>query len=325
MKLRTMLGRAVLPLVVASLLSGAAFAQGYPGKAVRVIIPFPPGGPTDIVGRMVADTLSKSFSVQYIADNRAGAGGNIGFDLCAKSPADGYTLCIMTVAQSISPSIYQKLPFDPVRDFAPVTLMALLPSMLTTHPSLPVKNVKELVALAKSKPGQLVYASTGNGTSPHMLMEMFKWMTGTSMVHVPYKGQAPAIIDQIAGQVQLAFNTAIGVVPHVNAGKLKPLAISTKDRFPTMPELPTVAESGVKGFDGSSWNGVVMPAGVPRDIVMKTNEALAKSLKTPETRERLLALGAMPSGNTPEEFAAFIKTEKEKWAKVAKAANIKLD
>ncbi len=325
MKLRTMLGRAVLPLVVASLLSGAAFAQGYPSKAVRVIIPFPPGGPTDIVGRMVVDTLSKSFSVQYIADNRAGAGGNIGFDLCAKSPADGYTLCIMTIAQSISPSIYQKLPFDPVRDFAPVTLMALLPSMLTTHPSLPVKNVKELVALAKSKPGQLIYASTGNGTSPHMLMEMFKWMTGTSMVHVPYKGQAPAVIDQIAGQVQLAFNTAIGVVPHVNAGKLKPLAISTKDRFPTMPELPTVAESGVKGFDGSSWNGVVMPAGVPRDIVMKTNEALAKSLKTPETRERLLALGAMPSGNTPEEFAAFIKIEKEKWAKVAKAANIKLD
>ncbi len=324
MTFKSMLGRVLLPAVVA-LLSGAAFAQAYPNKAVRVIIPFPPGGPTDIIGRMVVDTLSKSFGVQYIADNRAGAGGNIGFDLCAKSPADGYTICIMTIAQSISPSIYQKLPFDPIKDFAPVTLMALLPSMLTTHPSLPVKNVKELVALAKSKPGQLIYASTGNGTSPHMLMEMFKWMTGTSMVHVPYKGQAPAVIDQIAGQVQLAFNTAIGVVPHVNAGKLKPLAISTKDRFPTMPELPTVAESGVKGFDGSSWNGVVMPVGVPRDIVMKTNEALAKGLKMPEARERLLALGAMPSGNTPEEFAAFIRIEKEKWAKVAKAANIKLD
>lgn len=322
---KTMLGRLLMSILAASLLAGAAYAQSYPSKPVRVIIPFPPGGPTDIIGRMVVDTLGRSFGVQYIADNRAGAGGNIGFDLCAKSSADGYTLCIMTIAQSISPSIYQKLPFDPIRDFAPVTMMALLPSMLTTHPSLPVKNVKELVALAKSRPGQLVYASTGNGTSPHMLMEMFKWMTGTNMVHVPYKGQAPAVIDQIAGQVQLAFNTAIGVVPHVNAGKLKPLAISTKDRFPTMPDLPTVAESGVKGFDGSSWNGVVMPAGVPRDVVLKTNEVLAKSLKTPEARERLLALGAMPFGNTPEEFSAFIKIEKDKWAKVAKAANIKLD
>jgi tripartite-type tricarboxylate transporter receptor subunit TctC len=319
-----MFGR-ILLIVVASLLSGAVFAQGYPSKPVRVIIPFPPGGPTDIIGRMVVDTLGRSFSVQYIADNRAGAGGNIGFDLCAKAPPDGYTLCIMTIAQSISPSIYKKLPFDPIKDFAPVTMMALLPSMLTTHPSLPVKNVKELVALAKSKPGQLIYASTGNGTSPHMLMEMFKWMTGTDMVHVPYKGQAPAIIDQIAGQVQLAFNTAIGVMPHVKAGKLKGLAISTKERFPPMPELPTVAESGVKGFEGSSWNGVVMPAGVPREIIMKTNEALVKSLKSPEARERLLALGALPSADTPEAFAAFIKIEKEKWAKVAKAANIKLD
>jgi tripartite-type tricarboxylate transporter receptor subunit TctC len=325
MNFSSILGRILLPAVAAGLLSGAAFAQSYPAKPVRFIIPFPPGGPTDIMGRLAADTLSKSFGVQFIPDNRPGAGGNIGSDLCAKSAPDGYTVCMMTVAQSISPSIYRKLPFDPLRDFAPVTLMAVLPSMLTVHPQLPVKNVKDLIALAKSKPGQLSYSSTGNGTSPHMLMEMFKWMTGTEIVHVPYKGQAPSVLDQISGQVQLAFNTAIGVIPHVRAGKLKALAISTKQRFPAMPELPTVAESGVKNFDGASWQGVVMPAGVPRDMVTKINDVLARSLKTPAARDRLLSLGALPSGNTPDEFAAFIRAEIKKWANVAKAADIRLD
>ncbi len=325
MKFGSILGRVLLPAVAASLLSCAAFAQSYPTKPVRFIIPFPPGGPTDIMGRLAADTLSKALGTQFIADNRGGAGGNIGSDLCAKSAPDGYTICMFTVAQSISPAIYRKLPFDPQKDFTPVTLMAVLPSMLTVHPQLPVKNVKGLIALAKSKPGQLSYSSTGNGTSPHMLMEMFKWMTGTDIVHVPYKGQAPSVLDQISGQVQMAFNTAIGVIPHVRAGKLKALAISTKARFPAMPELPTVAESGVKNFDGASWQGVVMPAGVPRDIVVKLHEVLAKSLKTPEAKQRLLALGALPSGNSPDEFAAFIKAETEKWAKVAKAADIRLD
>ncbi len=325
MKLDAILGRILLPAVAASLLSCAALAQSYPNKPVRFIIPFPPGGPTDIMGRLAADTLSKALGTQFIADNRGGAGGNIGSELCAKSAPDGYTICMFTVAQSISPAIYRKLPFDPQKDFTPVTLMAVLPSMLTVHPQLPVKNVKELIALAKSKPGQLSYSSTGNGTSPHMLMEMFKWMTGTEIVHVPYKGQAPSVIDQISGQVQMAFNTAIGVIPHVKAGKLKALAVSTKERFPAMPELPTVAESGVKNFDGASWQGVVMPAGVPRDIVVKLHEILAKSLKTPEAKQRLLALGALPSGNSPDEFAAFIKAETEKWAKVAKAAHISLD
>jgi tripartite-type tricarboxylate transporter receptor subunit TctC len=257
--------------VAAAVLAGAAclpaYAQPYPSKPVRVIIPFPPGGPTDIIGRLVADTLTKAYGVQFVADNRAGAGGNIGMELCAKSPPDGSVICIMTVAQSIAPAVYRKLPFDPVKDFAHVTLAAQLPSMLTVHPALPVKTVKELVALAKSKPGQMSYASTGNGTSPHMLMEMLKSMTGMDVVHVPYKGQAPAVLDQISGQVQLAFNTAIGVIPHVRNGRLKALAISTRERFPAMPELPSVEESGVKGFDGGSWNGVVMPAGTPPEIV----------------------------------------------------------
>jgi tripartite-type tricarboxylate transporter receptor subunit TctC len=300
-------------------------AQQYPTKPVRVIIPFPPGGPTDIIGRMVADTLSKAYGVQFIADNRAGAGGNIGMEVCAKSPPDGYTVCIMTVAQSIAPAIYRKLPFDPIKDFAHVTLAAQLPSMLTVHPSLPVKSVKELVTLAKSKPGYMSYASTGNGTSPHMLMEMFKFMTGIEVVHVPYKGQAPAVLDQISGQIQLAFNTAIGVIPHVKQGRLKAIAISTRERFPAMPELPSVEESGVKGFDGGSWNGVVMPAGTPQDMVNKIQAPLVAELKSSAGKELLLKNGALAGGNTPAQFAAFIKAESDKWAKVAKFAKIQLD
>ena len=315
---------ALIALVFVSL-PGIAAGQSYPGKPVRFIIPFPPGGPTDIMGRLAADTLSKAFGQQYIADNRGGAGGNIGTDLCSKAPADGYTICMMTVAQSISPSIYRKLPFDPLKDFAHVTLMAKLPSLLTAHPHLPVKSAADIIKLAKAKPGEIIYSSTGNGTSPHMLMEMFKWMARIDMVHVPYKGQAPSVIDQISGQVQVAFNTAIGVIPHVKQGRLKPVAISTRERFDALPEVPTVDESGLKGFDGASWQGVVFPAGVPRDTVSKTQQVLAKMLKAPESRERLLKLGGIPSGITPDEFAAFVKAEMDKWAKVAKAAKIRVD
>jgi tripartite-type tricarboxylate transporter receptor subunit TctC len=310
---------------VATLACFSVHAQQYPTKPVRVIIPFPPGGPTDIIGRMVSDTLTKAYGVQFVADNRAGAGGNIGMEVCAKSPPDGYTVCIMTVAQSIAPAIYRKLPFDPIKDFAHVTLAAQLPSMLTVHPSLPVKSVKELVTLAKSKPGHMSYASTGNGTSPHMLMEMFKFMTGIDVVHVPYKGQAPAVLDQISGQIQLAFNTAIGVIPHVKQGRLKAVAISTRERFPAMPELPSVEESGVKGFDGGSWNGVVMPAGTPQDVINKIQAPLVAELKSSAGKELLLKNGALAGGNTPAQFAAFIKAEADKWAKVAKFAKIQLD
>jgi tripartite-type tricarboxylate transporter receptor subunit TctC len=303
----------------------SAHAQQYPTKPVRVIIPFPPGGPTDIIGRMVGDILTKTYGVQFVADNRAGAGGNIGMEVCAKAPPDGYTVCIMTVAQSIAPAVYRKLPFDPVKDFAHVTLAAQLPSMLTVHPALPVKTVRDLVGLAKSKPGQMSYASTGNGTSPHMLMEMFKFITAIDVVHVPYKGQAPAVLDQMSGQVQLAFNTAIGVIPHVKNGRLKGIAISTRERFPAMPELPSVEESGVKGFDGGSWNGVVMPAGTPQDIVNKIHAPVVAELRSPTGREQLLKNGALAGGNSPIEFANFIRAEAQKWAKVAKFAKIQLD
>ncbi len=302
-----------------------AHAQTYPAKPVRFIVPFPPGGPTDIMGRMAAQRLTEAWGVQVVADNRGGAGGNIGSELCAKSPPDGYTICMLTVAQSMSPGIYPRLPFDPLKDFAPVTLMATLPSLLMAHPSLPVKNVKELVALAKSKPGMLTYASTGNGTSPHMLMEMFKWMAGVNLVHVPYKGAAPAMIDQISGQIDVAFSTAIAALPFVQQGKVRALAISTQERFPPMPDLPTVEQGGVKGFDGSSWQGVVMPANTPREFVLKANAELAKMLKSPEMKEKILQQGGIASGNSPEEFAAFIKSETEKWGRVAKAAKVRIE
>jgi tripartite-type tricarboxylate transporter receptor subunit TctC len=305
--------------------AGAPVAQPYPAKPVRMIIPFPPGGPTDLMGRLAAERLTKAWGVQVVAENRAGAGGNIGFEQCAKSPPDGYTICMMTVAQSISPSVYSRLGYDPLKDFAHVTLMAILPSLLTVHPSLPVKNVKELLALARSRPGQLVYSSTGNGTSPHMLMEMLKWMAGVNMVHVPYKGQAPSLVDQMSGEVQLAFNTAITILPHVQAGKLRAIAVSTRERFPPLPELPTVDESGLKGFDGSSWQAVVMPGGTPKEIVGKVYQELSALIKAPETRERFLAQGALASGIPPEQFVEFVRREIEKWAKVAKAANVRLD
>jgi tripartite-type tricarboxylate transporter receptor subunit TctC len=317
--------RAAMLAALTTMPAAGAYAQQYPAKPVRFIIPFPPGGPTDLMGRMAAERLSRAWGVQVIPDNRAGAGGNIGTDLCAKAPPDGYTLCIITVAQSISPAIYSKLPFDPMKDLTPITLMATLPSILTVHPALPVKNVKELIALAKAKPGELSYASTGNGTSPHMMMEYFKVLTGVNVVHIPYKGQAPAVIDQISGQVQLAFNTAITVLQHIKANQLKAIAVSTKQRFSAMPDLPTVEEGGVKGFEGSSWNGIVVPVGTPREVSTRVYQELSTMLKAPETREKLVGQGAIAGGDTPEEFAAYMKAEIEKWTKVAKFAKVKLD
>jgi tripartite-type tricarboxylate transporter receptor subunit TctC len=305
--------------------SATAIAQSYPAKPIRFIIPFPPGGPTDLMGRVAAERLSRAWNVQVVPDNRAGAGGNIGMELCGKSPPDGYTICIMTVAQSISPAIYRKLGYDLNRDFIPVTLMASLPSLLTVHPALPAKNVKELIAIARSKPGELTYASTGNGTSPHMLMEMFKSMAGINVLHVPYKGQAPAVVDQISGQIQLAFNTAVTVLPHVQGGKLRAIAISTKERFPSLASIPSVDESGLRGFDGSSWNGIVMPAGTSPDIINKIYQELSMLLRAPETREKFLAQGALVSGMPPPEFAAFLKQEVAKWLKVAKQARVVVD
>lgn len=311
--------------IIAAFPIGAVAQAQYPSRTVRFIIPFPPGGPTDIMGRMATDILSKGTGQQFVPDNRGGAGGNIGADLCAKAPADGYTLCMITAAQGVSPAIYRKMSYDPVKDLATITLMASLPSLLTVHPALPAKNVKELLVLAKAKPDGMSYASTGNGSSPHMLMEMFKFMTGVKMVHVPYKGQAPAVVDQISGQVQLAFNTAITVLPQVEVKRLRAIAVSSKERFPPLPDLQTVEEGGVAGFDGGSWQGVGAPAGTPPEIIRRVNTILVNELKTPNMREQMIKRGALVSANTPEEFSIFLKAEIARWTKVAKAGNISID
>jgi tripartite-type tricarboxylate transporter receptor subunit TctC len=263
--------------------------------------------------------------VQFVPDNRGGAGGNIGADLCAKAPADGYTICMITAAQGVSPAIYKKMSYDPVKDLAPVTLMATLPSLLTVHPQLPAKSLKEIISLAKSRPGALSYASTGNGSSPHMLMEMLKFMTHVNVVHVPYKGQSAAVLDQISGQIQLAFNTAMGVLPQVEAGRLRPIAISTLQRFPPLPDLPTISEAGVKDFDGGSWQGIGAPTGTSPEILRRLNTLLLTELKTPAMRDYLVKRGAMVMATTPEEFTVFLKKEISKWINVAKAGNISLD
>jgi tripartite-type tricarboxylate transporter receptor subunit TctC len=299
-----------------------AAAQPYPSKAVRFIIPFPPGGPTDIVGRLAAERLSRAWNVQVIADNRPGSGGNVGTEQCARAPADGYTLCVISIAQSISPALYPKLGFDPVRDFAHVTLLATLPSLLVVHPSLPAKNVQELIALAKGKPGALNYASGGNGTSSHLLMEMFNQQAGIATVHIIYKGTGPALVDQLSGRVEVAFSTAIAVQPYVQSGKLRALAISTHERLATLPDVPTIAESGLPGFDGGSWQGVVMPAGTPRELVHAVSGELAKILRAPDMKVRIAAMGGIALGTSPEEFTAFMKEEVEKWGRVAKAAKV---
>jgi tripartite-type tricarboxylate transporter receptor subunit TctC len=312
-------------LVVVAALSLAAQAQPFPSKPVRFIVPFPPGGPTDIIGRLAAERLTQAWSAQVVVDNRPGGAGNIGMEQCARSPADGYTMCMISIAQSISPAIYPKLGFDPVADFSHVALLATLPSLLVVHPSVPARNVKELIAYARARPGALNYASGGSGTSSHMLMEMFDLEAGARMVNVAYKGTGPALVDQVSGLIQVAFSTAIAALPYVQSGRLRALAVSTKERLPTLPDVPTIAESGLPGFDGGSWQGLVMPTGAPQDIVRKVNTDVIAMLNAPDMREKILAMGGMTRADTPEQFSAFVRAETEKWAKVARAAHVKIE
>jgi tripartite-type tricarboxylate transporter receptor subunit TctC len=301
---------------------GAAHAESYPARPVRFIVPFPPGGPTDIVARLAGERLAHLWNVQVIADNRPGGGGNIGTEQCARAPADGYTMCMFSIAQSISPAIYSKLGFDPVRDFAHVTLLVTLPSVLVVHPSLGVGSVRELIALAKAKPGALNYASGGSGTSSHLLMEMFNQQAGVTMTHVTYKGTGPALVDQLSGVIDVAFSTAIAVQPYVQSGKLRSLGVSTRTRLATLPEVPTIAEAALAGFDGGSWQGIVMPAGTPREIVNTVSAEFVKILHAPDMKERIVGMGGIALGTTPEAFTAFMKEDVEKWAQVAKAAKV---
>ena len=306
--------------------AGHAYAQAWPTKPIRMILPFPPGGTTDILGRVAAQKLSEALGQQVVPDNRPGAAGNIGTEFVAKAPPDGYTLVTAPGSTlTIHPSLYSKLGFDPLRDFAPVTILAAVPNALVVHPSLPVRNVKDLIALAKAKPGQLNYASTGAGQSTHLSMELFKTMARVNIVHVPYKGSAPAVTDLLGGHVLLMFDNMPSALPHVKAGKLRAVAVSTLKRSLVAPDIPTVAESGLPGFEVSVWFGVLAPAKTPQPVVERLNQILVKALHTAEVRERLSTQGAEPIANTPDQFTQQMKRDIAKWAKVVKDADIKLD
>jgi tripartite-type tricarboxylate transporter receptor subunit TctC len=307
-------------------ISAASSAQGFPNKPIRLIVAFSAGGPTDVLARAIGQKLSETLGQQVAIDNRPGAGGNIGSEIVAKAPPDGYTLVMGIVGtHAINPSLYSKMPYDPVKDFAPVILTASATITMVAHPSVPARSVKELIALAKSKPRQLNFASPGNGTPQHLAGELFKTMAGVDIVHIPYRGAAPAIIDLLGGQVSLAFVSLPAALPHVKARKLAALGISASKRSAVAPDVPTIAESGLRGYEAENWYGVLAPAGTRREIVNKLNSEIVKVLQMPDVKERLYNQGFDILSSTPEEFAAYIKSEIIKWAKVVKDSGAKID
>ncbi len=323
-KLRIRLIAAGLSLLLLPL---QGWSQGaYPNRPVKILVAFPAGQATDLVARALGQKLSESLGQPFVVENKAGAGGIIGTDLGAKSAPDGYTLIMSSSGPlAVNPGLYRKLPYDPIKDFVPITLAAIVPLFLVAHPSFPANSVKELVAYAKSKPGRVDYASGGNGVTNHLAMELFKSAAGLFMVHVPYKGGPPALNDLIAGQVSVMFETGPGALPHVKTGRLKALAVGSVTRSSAMPNLPTVAESGYPGFEAVAWIGLVAPTGTPQPIVNKLNAEVLKALKMPDIRERFLALGADPVGNSPEEFGSYIKSEIAKWGKAVKSSGAQVD
>jgi tripartite-type tricarboxylate transporter receptor subunit TctC len=316
--------RAALAALLLSALAGAASAQ-YPSRPVRFIVPSAVGGGTDIIARAIALKLSESLGAQFVVENRPGAGQMIGIELAAKAPADGYTILMAASTLAINPIMYKAVPYDPVRDFAPITQAATLPNVVVVHPSLPVKSISELIAYAKAHPGQLNFASAGIGTSPQMSIELLKSMAGIDMVHIPYKGTAPGVVDVLAGQVLVMAPNVLTALPHIKSGKLRALAVTSPKRSAALPDVPTVAEAGLPGYDSTQWYGVLAPAGTQREIVARLHGAIARALRDEEVGRRLAADGAEPVGSSPEEFTAFIKSETEKWAKVARAAGIKAE
>lgn len=310
-------------LAALCVVSGVAqAADSYPSRPIRMIVAYPPGGGTDQVGRVMADQLSQTLGQNVVVDNRGGATGNIGTELAARAVPDGYTLLMGNVApNAVNVSLFKKLGFDPVKDFALVSLVAVTPNILVANPSMPVKSIKELIAYAKAKPGALNFPSAGVGSSSHLAGEMLKSMTGISMVHIPFKGGGPALVAVIAGEVQIMFATMPAAMPHVKSGKVRPVAVTTAKRSQAMPELPTIAESGIKGYEASTWYGLLAPARTPPAIVTRLHADTVKILAGP-TRQRLEVQGFEPEGGTPAEFAAYIKSEITKWAKVIKDAGI---
>lgn len=314
---------AAFVLVAASV---AATAQGYPAKPIRLIVPYPPGGPTDFVGRILGQKITEAWGQQVVVENRAGAASAIGTEIAARAAADGYTLLLGTSAGfCINPALGGKLSYDPERDFAPVSLLVINPQILVVHPSLPVHSVKGLVALAKNRPGQINYASVGNASPQHLGMEMLKRMTGIDMVHVPYKGTAPAVTDILAGHVSLMFNSMPSVLPQARSGKLRGIAVGSAKRSPAAPDIPTVAEAGVPGFEYVTWYGLYAPANTPRDVLSLLNTQIVKILSDPEISQRFASQGAEPAGSTPDQLATYRRAEFERWRKLISTMNLRLD
>jgi tripartite-type tricarboxylate transporter receptor subunit TctC len=306
-------------------LTATAAEQIYPQRPVRVIVTFPPGAGSDVATRLVATKLGETFGRQFVIDNRAGAAGNIGVDLAAHAAPDGYTLLSVTAAAAISQSAYRKVSFDLARDFAPVAPLASAPFVLAVHPSVPAKSLKELIEIAKAKPGQYSYATPGSGSSPHVAGELLKLELGINLLHVPYKGTVPAIADVIAGNVSMALANTLVALPAVKSGRLRAIAITSATRSSMAPDIPTVAESALPGFQAGTWYGLLAPKGISRDIVATLNREVSRIVQLPDIREKLAALGAEPMTGTPEQFGAFVRSEVARWAKVVKAARIQLD
>ena len=314
------------PGIAALALALSASAQSFPSKPIKIVVPFPPGGFNDVLGRTLAQDFQKAWNQPVLVDNRPGGNTIIGSDLVAKSAPDGYTLLVVALPFSVLPSLFAgKLPFDVQRDFAPVSLCAGSPNMLVVNPSLPVNNVKELIALAKSQPGKLTYASAGNGTSNHVSAEYFKMLTGTDMLHIPYKGSAPSVADLIGGQVDMLFDNVPNVIQHVKAGKLKPLAVTSTMRSFQAPEVPTMQEAGVPDYEVNVWFGLLATAGTPPDVVAKLSAETVRVLNLPEVRERFRTLGVEVIASSPEQFAQHLRSEIAKWGRVVREAKIRVD
>jgi tripartite-type tricarboxylate transporter receptor subunit TctC len=303
----------------------------WPSKPIRIVVPFPPGGATDIVARAIAPELSRAFNQSFVIENRPGAGGNLGADIVAKSPADGYTLVMATVGtHAINKSLYSRMPFDPQKDFSPITLVAGVPNVMIMNTekakAMGINTAKDFILYAKAHPGQLNMASSGNGTSIHLAGELFKTMTGVFLTHIPYNGSGPAMMGMLSGNVDVMFDNLPSALPHIKGGKLKAFAVTSAQRSSALPDIPTLEEAAqLKGFEASSWLGLLAPTGTPSDVVKRIQVETAKALNTPAIKEKLLSQGAIPSGNTPEEFSRFIDAEIKKWAPVVKASGAKVD
>ncbi len=319
--------RSIMPLaitVLAAIAGGGALAQPFPAKTVRIVVPFPPGGGLDIVARVLGPKLTEGWGQQVVVDNRAGASGIIGTELAARAAPDGYTLFMGTMGNfTVNPHLFAKMPVNPLRDLAPVSLIVAVHFVLVAHPSLPVRNVKELVALAKTRPGQINYSSSGAGGAPHLGGELFKRMTQVDITHIPYKGSGPSFVDLLGGQVSMTFDSLIQSLPYIKGGRLKALAVLGKTRSPLLPDVPTVAESGVPGYELTNWFGLAAPAATPRETIAKLQTDFARALQNAEVREKLIGMGADVVGGTPAQFGEFLRQESAKWAALVRDAGIR--